>query len=294
MIFDPTKSIIIDAEGQSNMKGVGAWANSSSTGLYAAYNSAKSTTIDSKLLTRIFKIPNVVWTSDFEGDFYERTSGFMAHSIPSALYINMGYSFVIDLMAYLNSISYTKNVWFMNFGLGGTALKITAGDFDWGPNKELAFEANTQLKDIIRYEQETNGNDSQVICLWHQGESDTSNIANHQANMQIWYDEKKATIGYYPLMFIGQVVPSNTARQDMNDVFFSFAAANTNANVIGQDLAGGVSTWEKMEADDPDGIILASDTTSYTFSGDNTHYSWRAQILQGRQLYDLVIDKFFT
>ncbi len=294
MIFDSTKSIIINMEGQSNAVGQGNWIDVSSTGLYAPYASLQSTTIDSKLLTREFLIPNLTWNSDRIGDFYEHTSGFMSHSLPDGDAINMGYSFLIDLMAYLNGLGYTKNVWFMNFALGGTSMREISGDFDWGTDLELNFESNEQLKEIIRFEQEVNGNDSQVINIWHQGEADQTFYATQQARLQSYYDSKKATLGYEPHLFMGQLVPTNTDRENMNSVFFDFAAANDNVNIVGQDLPGGVSTWEKMEADDPDGNILASDTTSYTYAGDNTHYNWPAQILQGRQLYDLVIEKYFT
>lgn len=69
MIFDSTKSIIINMEGQSNAVGQGNWVDVSSTGLYAPYASLQSTTIDSKLLTREFLIPNLNWNSDRIGDF---------------------------------------------------------------------------------------------------------------------------------------------------------------------------------------------------------------------------------
>jgi len=292
-LFDPSKSLIINAEGQSNMKGVGNWLDISATGLYAAYGTARSTVIDAKLISRLGKVHGQAWTSDFIGDFYENTSGYNSHSIPDADTINMCYSFLIDLMAYLNGITYTKNVYYINLALGGTSTQVTSGTFDWGSERELSFEANEQLKEIIRFEKDVNGNDSQIINIWHQGESDQNDPTNHEARLQAYYDKKTALCGYPIPMFLGQLVPTNVARTDMNDVFFDFAASNTDVHVVGQDLPGGDSTWEKMESDDPDTTILAATPTSYTYAGDNTHYNWPAQILQGRQLYDLVMSKFF-
>lgn len=293
MSFDINKSIIIDAEGQSNMRGNGSWAGVSSTGLYSTYSALKSTAIDSKLLCRNLKILGATWDSDRVGDFYEHTSGFQAHSIPDANNINMCYSFLIELMLHLNSVGFTKNVIYMNFGIGGTALTVTPSTFDWGTTLELSTEANNQLTEVIKYEQEVNGNDSQIINVWHQGEADQADSVNHKARMTAYYERKKKVFGFDFYMFIGQLVPSLLDREEMNAVFFDFASENSLVHVVGQGLAGGVSTWDKMEADDPDGVILESTPTSYTFAGDNTHYNWSAQILQGRQLWDLVKKEFF-
>lgn len=291
MTFDPNKSIILWCQGQSNMVGRGEWVSSSSTGLYAPYDTAKSTLIDSKLLCWERMEHIVTYSSDYRGSLFEEVSGFNSHSIPDENSINMMYSFMIELMTYLNSINYTKNVYYLNHALGGTSLQQISG-MDWGTDYEIFYESSVRLRDTIKHEFDVNGNSSQVICFWHQGEADQNDSANHLTRLNNLYTRQRNVIGYDHPFFMGQLVPQNANRIAMNQVFSDFSTANANVHVVGEGLAQ--STWDQMEADDPDNVILGNTPSSYTSAGDNTHYDWRAQILQGRQLYDLVIDNYFT
>ena len=295
MILDTSKSIILWCQGQSNMVGgAGNWGSISSTGLYAPYAAARNTIIDPKLIASDLLTYAPAWTSDFDGDLYEFNNGYGSHTIPNTNSCNMMYSFAIELMAYLNGIGYTKNVYMLNHALGGTSLREISGDFDWANDREIFFESSFRLKQAIEFEQDANGNDSQVFAFWHQGEADQSEYATQLARLENLYDRQKSVIGFDHQLFLGQLVPQNPDRIAMNSVFFDFKNANSNVHIVGQDLAGGVSTWEKMEADDPDGVIDAAISGTYTYAADNTHYDWPAQILQGLQLWDLFTLKILT
>lgn len=297
LTFDPTKSLIVVLQGQSNAAGRGAWTDSSATGLYATYSTSKSTTIDSKLLTSNNMILGGVFTSDSLSDLYEvgGLSAWGSSGSTDSTGINMGYSFIIELMSYLNSISYTKNVWYLQHGYGGVTLSSLGNNKDWYPeNKELLFESMNNVKDVIKYEQETNGNNSQVIMLWHQGESDAGSPGTYASLLGQLYQYQSKILGTPHHLFMGLIVPKNAATIAINSAIADYVAINPNAHYVGENLTGGISTWDKMENDDPDTTILASNPTTYTTAGDQTHYNWRAQILQGRQLYDLVYSRFLT
>lgn len=295
--FDPNKSLIVVMQGQSNGAGRGAWTDASITGLYAAYNSSKSTTIDAKLLTSNLMIPGGTFSSDSLTDLYELggLSSWGSSGGTDATGINMGYSFIVDLMAYLNTQSYTKNVWYLQHAYGGVKLASNDSAKDWSPsNRELIYESMNNVQDIIEYEQEVNGNDSQVIILWHQGESDSGSPETYAALLADLYAYQSKILGTPHHLFIGQLVPKNAGAIALNAAIADYCAINPNTHYVGEDLAGGVSTWEKMEADDPDATILASNPSTYTTASDQTHYNWSAQILQGKQLYDLVYSRFLV
>ena len=296
LTFDPNKSLIIVFQGQSNAAGRGFWSNKSTTGLYNAYQLLQSTIIDAKLLTSENMILGAAFTSDVDGDLYElgNLAAWGSSEGANNLGINMGYSFVIDLMTYLNGLSYTKNVWYLQHGYGGTTLTSNPNAKDWNPaNRELLFESMNKVKDVIDHEKQVNGNDSQVIVLWHQGESDANVHATYQAMLGEVYQYQANVLGVPHHLFMGQIVPKNANCIAINAAIQAYTVENPNAHMVGEDLPGGITTWGKMEDDDPDGTILEANQTTYTTAGDLVHYNWKAQILQGRQLYDLVLDKFF-
>lgn len=293
--FDSNKSIILWCQGQSNMAGRGQWTTKSTTGLYNTYAALEGLTIDSKILCTDNMIPGSTFTSLIDGDLFElgNTAAYNGHTGDKTTTIGMMFSFVKDLIDYLNGVSYTKNVWLLNHGLGGTSLR-NISDQNWGWEYGIFQESADRLRQIIQYEKDVNGNDSQVICFWHQGEADVSSPTGTLDRLKDLYARQKAVIGYNHHLFYGQLVPDPVAAADYNDFFFDHAAENDKVHVVGEDLPGGISTWQDMENNDPDGVIDASNAVTYTDSGDQTHYSWTAQILQGKQLYDLVINRYFT
>lgn len=295
MSFDSSKSLIIWFQGQSNACGSASWSGKSTTGLYNKYAALENTVIDSKLLATDSLFRAVNFDSDVLGDIlsqYAYNNVNLKH-VRRSSNISMGFSFVVELIDYLNGIGFTKNVYYLNHGISNTSLQMIADDPNWGGGVDLFFESSERLKEVIKHEQEVNGNDCQVVNIWMQGEYDDNRYTTQLMRLSNTYDRIKGVTGESdPFMFLGQLVPREADYIRMNGVFFDFAAMFTNVHVVGEGL--GVSTWQDMENNDPDGIILASDDTTYTQGGDTVHYNWSAQILQGRQLYDLFLANYLT
>ncbi len=295
MSFDSSKSLIIWFQGQSNSSGAAGWSGKSTTGLYNKYAALESVDIDSQLLTTDSLFRAVPFNSDILGDILSQHAynNVQLKHVRRSLTISMGFSFVVELMDYLDGISYTKNVYYLNHGVSNTSLQRLSDDLNWGGGIDLFHESEERLKEIIKYEQEVNGNDCQVINLWMQGEYDDNRYTTQLRRLTDLYTRIQGVTGEAnPFMFLGQLVPRESDYIRMNGVFFDFATRFTNVHVVGEGL--GVSTWQDMENNDPDGIILASDDTTYTQNGDTVHYNWSAQILQGIQLFNLVEAEYLT
>lgn len=283
MAIDVNKNIIIVGYGDSMVvnRGQDAVPNNSPADVYTPYFGADYPTgvktMDEYILAQ-------ATLSNMGTDFFTaKANPYNSHNHKGSSNYGWEFSFMVDFWAHLQTLSFTKDLVYVQHALDGLSIDQESNDIDLSPLSSVGpfNESKRRLRQLLDHYHGL-GEKCEVVFVF--SESHDTTITDYQSKVEAVWDEYEKMIGFEPVVLYVPCVPNTSfaTRATINAAFDAIVTARTYSFMANDGTAQ--SVIDQLETDDDEGTIVASNVSTYTNSSDGTHWSTKACILIGKML----------
>ncbi len=299
MSINTSKNLALIFRGQSNMAGFGGTISDIPTS--GLYNQYRFTNHNAMTLTAEGQSR---WTRARSDNASTGNIGYFTELLASSI-VKWGpeHSCIHDICTYLDTQSYSNNVYVLKHAKGGTSLSPSDPNQSWSSSvynlnwtSYLRFQLfHQRMRDL--------NEDYEYVFFWCQGEADnnawSTELVNGTALADTEYVQEmiamqefwKKKTGVYPRTILIPLGKSSPSRIDFNNQVWDYLVSlNIGYELpFTRDFSLDLSDdwYNQLEAEDDSGTLIASSHT--TICTDSVHYSVEARVCIGRIIANHII-----